>query len=110
MANSSIIIKKQIHCPASYYFCSGYIPALAQELYNLIDNCQKNKIKISSINMNNSTYNWMFRLFTTLHLMEIVKSTSSVKYLIATQYPIILKDELPDGLIKINIGDNNELD
>ena len=52
----TISLNKNIHCPASYYFCSGYIPALAKEILQIINDYEKNSIYIKSIDMNDNTY------------------------------------------------------
>ena len=78
----SVTIKKNIHCPASYYFCSGFVPELAKEILQIINNYEKNSIYIKSIDMNNNTYNWLFRLFTNPieNPINPLSSTADKKY------------------------------
>ena len=101
-----IIINKNIHCPASYYYCTPYIPDLAKEILAQINYCEKNTIMIESIDMNEPTYNWLFRLFSIFNSSEYetkpLTSTSEKKYLF--DYPIKINKELSDGIIKFNTG------
>ena len=109
MKNSltSTTIKKNIHCPASYYFCSGYVPALAKEILQIINDYEKNSIYIKSINMNNNTYNWLFRLFTNPIENSINPLTSTVDHKYIYDYQINIKSNgmLEDGIITFNIGE-----
>lgn len=101
----STTIKKNIHCPASYYFCSGYIPALAKEILQIINNYEKNSIYIKSINMNNNTYNWLFRLFTNPieNSINPLSSTANEKYIYDYLININTKGMLEDGIIIFNV-------
>ena len=103
----TVTIKKNIHCPASYYFCSGYIPALAKEILQIINNYEKNSIYIKSIDMNNNTYNWLFRLFTNPieNSINPLTSTTDNKYIYDYQINIKSNGMLEDGIIKFNIGE-----
>ncbi len=104
---ASITIKKNIHCPASYYFCSGYIPVLAEEILQIINNYEKNSIYIKSIDMNDNTYNWLFRLFNTPIESEInpLTSTADNKYIYDYNIKIISNGELEDGIIVFDVGE-----
>jgi hypothetical protein len=104
---TSTTIKKNIHCPASYYFCSGYVPALAKEILQIINDYEKNSIYIKSIDMNNNTYNWLFRLFNTPIESEInpLTSTADNKYIYDYLIKIVSNSELKDGTIIFNIGE-----
>ena len=103
----SVIIKKNIHYPASYYFCSGYIPALAKEILQIINNYEKNSIYIKSIDMNDNTYNWLFRLFTNPieNPINPLSSTADNKYIY--DYPIKINSNgiSADGIITFNVGE-----
>lgn len=103
----TVIIKKNIHCPASYYFCSGYIPALAKEILQIINNYEKNSIYIKSIDMNNNTYNWLFRLFTNPieNPINPLSSTADNKYIYDYLININTKGITADGVITFNIGE-----
>ena len=103
----SVTIKKNIHCPASYYFCSGYVPALAKEILQIINNYEKNSIFIQSINMNDNTYNCLFRLFNTPIESEInpLTSTADNKYIYDYNIKIISNGELDDGIIVFDVGE-----
>lgn len=103
----TVTIKKNIHCPASYYFCSGYIPALAEEILQIINNYEKNSIYIKSIDMNNNTYNWLFRLFTNPIENPINPLTSTVDHKYIYDYPININNKgiSTDGIIVFNIGE-----
>lgn len=104
---TSITIKKNIHCPASYYFCSGYVPELAKEILQIINDYEKNSICIKSINMNNNTYNWLFKLFNTPIESSInpLTSTSDNKYIY--DYPINIDSNgiSADGMIIFDVGE-----
>ncbi len=104
---TSITIEKNIHCPASYYFCSGYIPALAEEILQIINNYEKNSIYIKSIDMNNNTYNWLFRLFTNPieNSINPLSSTANEKYIYDYQISIKSNGMLEDGIITFNVGE-----
>lgn len=103
----TVTIEKNIHCPASYYFCSGYIPALAKEILQIINNYEKNSIYIKSIDMNNNTYNWLFRLFTNPieNPINPLSSTADKKYIYDYNIKIISNGELEDGVITFNVGE-----
>lgn len=105
--HASTTIKKNIHCPASYYFCSGYIPALAKEILQIINDYEKNSIYIKSINMNNNTYNWLFRLFTNPieNPINPLSSTADNKYIYDYLININTKGITADGVITFNIGE-----
>ena len=104
---ASITIEKNIHCPASYYFCSGYIPALAKEILQIINNYEKNSIYIKSIDMNNNTYNWLFRLFTNPieNPINPLSSTANEKYIYDYKINIKSNGMLEDGIITFNVGE-----
>ena len=103
----SIVIKENIHLPASYYFSSGYIPELTKEILQIINDYEKNSIYIKSINMNNNTYNWLFRLFTNPieNPINPLTSTADNKYIY--DYPININSKgiSADGEIIFNIGE-----
>lgn len=105
--HTSTIIKKNIHLPASYYFSSGYIPELTKEILQIINDYEKNSIYIKSINMNNNTYNWLFRLFTNPieNPINPLTSTADNKYIY--DYPININSNgiSADGEIIFNIGE-----
>lgn len=102
---TSVVFNENIHCPASYYFCSGYIPELAKRILQVINEYEKNSIYIESINMNDNTYNWLFRLFNTPIESDInpLTSTSDNKYLYDYLIKIVSNSELEDGEIIFNI-------
>ena len=104
---TSTTIKKNIHCPASYYFCSGYIPALAKEILQIINDYEKNSIYIKSIDMNNNTYNWLFRLFTNPieNPINPLSSKTNKKYIYDYLININTKGITADGIITFNIGE-----
>lgn len=104
---SSVTIKKNIHCPASYYFCSGYIPALAKEILQIINNYEKNSIYIKSIDMNDNTYNWLFRLFTNPieNPINPLSSTADKKYIYDYLININSNGISADGEIIFDIGE-----
>lgn len=103
----TVTIKKNIHCPASYYFCSGYIPALTKEILQIINDYEKNSIYIKSIDMNNNTYNWLFRLFTNPieNPINPLSSTADNKYIY--DYPIKINSNgiTADGIITFDVGE-----
>lgn len=103
----TVTIKKNIHCPASYYFCSGYIPVLAEEILQIINNYEKNSIYIKSIDMNDNTYNWLFRLFTNPieNPINPLSSTVDKKYIYDYLININTKGITADGVITFNIGE-----
>ena len=105
--HASITIKENIHYPASYYFCSGYIPALAKKILQIINDYEKNSIYIKSIDMNNNTYNWLFRLFTNPIENPINPLTSTVDHKYIYDYLININNKgiSADGIITFNIGE-----
>ena len=105
--HASTTIKKNIHCPASYYFCSGYIPALAEEILQIINNYEKNSIYIKSIDMNDNTYNWLFRLFTNPieNPINPLSSTADKIYIYDYLININTKGITADGVITFNVGE-----
>lgn len=107
MNNTSITFNENIHYPASYYFCSGYVPNLAKKILQSINDCEKNSIFIQSINMNDNTYNWLFRLFNTPIESEInpLTSTPDNKYIYDYLIKIVSNNELKDGTIIFNTGE-----
>jgi len=107
MNNTSITFNENIHCPASYYFCSGYVPNLAKKILQSINDCEKNSIFIQSISMNDNTYNWLFRLFNTPIESEInpLISTPDNKYIYDYLIKIVSNSELKDGTIIFNTGE-----
>ena len=111
MNNTSITINENIHYPASYYFCSGYVPALAKKILQSINNYEKNSIYIQSINMNDNTYNWLFRLFNTPIELEInpLTSTADNKYIYDYLIKIVSNSELEDGTIIFDIGEEDAM-
>lgn len=104
---SNTILKNNIHYPASYYFCSGYIPALAKEILQIINDYEKNSIYIKSIDMNDNTYNWLFRLFTNPieNPINPLSSTADKKYIYDYLININTKGITADGVITFNIGE-----
>ncbi len=107
--NSTITFHENIHYPASFYFCSGYIPELAKRILSSINECEKNSIYIKSINMNSNTYNWMFRLFNTPIESKInpLSSTVDNKYIYDYLINIVSNSKLKDGEIIFDIGEEN---
>ncbi len=105
--NITITLNENIHCPASYYFCSGFVPEFAKRILNLINDCEKNSVFIHSINMNDNTYNWMFRLFNTPIESEInpLTSTAVNKYIYDYLIKIVSNSELEDGTIIFDTGE-----
>lgn len=103
----AISLNENIHYPASYYFCSGYIPALAEEILQIINNYEKNSIYIKSIDMNDNTYNWLFRLFTNPIENPINPLTSTVDHKYIYDYLININNKgiSADGVITFNIGE-----
>ena len=101
----SIVIKENIHFPASFYFCSGYIPQLAKRIIQIINDYEKNSTMIESVDMNNNTYNWLFRLFTNPIENPINPLTATVDNKFIYDYPIKIKTSLEDGEIIFNIGE-----
>ena len=103
----AISFNENIHYPASYYFCSGYIPALAQKILEIINDCEKNSIYIESVNMNKNTYSWLFRLFNSPleSFTNPLSSTVENKYIYDYVINIVSNSELTDGTIIFNIGD-----
>ena len=104
---SSTTLRKNIHCPASYYFCSGYVPELAQEILKTINYCEKNSVYIKSIDMNDNTYNWLFRLFNTPIESKInpLTSTPDNKYIYDYLIRLISNNNMEDGIIVFNTGE-----
>lgn len=105
----AISLNENIHYPASYYFCSGYIPELAQDILKIINDCEKNSIYIESIDMNKNTYSWLFRLFNSPleSFTNPLSSTVENKYIYDYLIRITSNSELTDGTIIFNIGDKN---
>lgn len=103
----AISLNENIHYPASYYFCSGYIPELAQKILEIINDCEKNSIYIESVNMNKNTYSWLFRLFNSPleSFTNPLSSTVENKYIYDYVINIVSNSELTDGTIIFNIGD-----
>lgn len=103
----AISFNENIHYPASYYFCSGYIPELAQKILEIINDCEKNSIYIESVNMNKNTYSWLFRLFNSPleSFTNPLSSTVDNKYIYDYLINIVSNSELTDGTIIFNIGD-----
>lgn len=103
----AISFNENIHYPASYYFCSGYIPELAQKILEIINDCEKNSIYIESVNMNKNTYSWLFRLFNSPleSFTNPLSSTVENKYIYDYVINIVSNSELTDGTIIFNIGD-----
>lgn len=106
----STIIKKQIHAPASYYFCSGFIPEFADQILTQINTYEENNIFSILLIMNESTYAWMFRLFTSPMEKEINPLTSTLDGKYIYDYPIKINNTLSDGIIIFNVGDTDELE
>lgn len=111
MKSFTTIFNENIHCPASYYLCSGYVPELGTKLKRTIDGCQITN-KHSLIYMNEHTYNWMFRLFNypCEQTINPIIVTAKGHYLFNTGFPIIINNELNDGMIIFDTGGNIELD
>lgn len=103
----TVTIKKNIHYPASYYFCSGYIPTLAKEILQIINDYEKNSIYIKSIDMNDNTYNWLFRLFTNPieNPINPLSSTADKIYIYDYLININTKGITADGVITFNVGE-----
>ena len=103
----AISFNENIHYPASYYFCSGYVPELAQKILEIINDCEKNSIYIESVNMNKNTYSWLFRLFNSPleSFTNPLSSTVENKYIYDYIINIVSNSELTDGTIIFNIGD-----
>ena len=101
----SVTINKNIHLPASFYFCSGYIFDLSKEILGIINNYEKNSIFIKSVDMNDNTYNWLFRLFSSITDESPLSSTPTTKYIYDYSINITSNTTLPDGAIKFNIGE-----
>lgn len=104
---SNTILKNNIHYPASYYFCTGYIPELAKKILDIINSYEKNSIYIKSIDMNDNTYNWLFRLFTNPieNPINPLSSTADKKYIYDYLININTKGITADGVITFNIGE-----
>lgn len=99
---TTILLNEHIHCPASYYFDSGYIFTLIEKLNNI----EKTNY-IESIHMNENTYNWMFRLFNSIpNLKNPLSSDANNKYI--NFCPIIIKSNsvLNDGTIQFFIKED----
>ena len=107
--HANITIKKNIHCPSSYYFCTGYVPELAEEILTIINEYEKNSIYIKSIDMNDNTYNWLFRLFNTPIECDInpLTSTPDDKFIYDYKINIVSNSLLSDGVIMFNVGVND---
>ena len=106
---TSITIKNNIHYPASYYFCTGYIPELAKKILDIINSYEKNSIYINSINMNDNTYNWLFRLFNTPIESAINPLTRDIDkiYIYDYEIKIVSNSVLKDGVIVFDTGEND---
>lgn len=113
MKSFTTIFNENIHCPASYYLCTGYVPELGTKLKNTIDQYKlANNYKSSLIYMNEHTYNWLFRIFSypCEEIINPVISNPEGQFLFNTSFPIVINDELNDGMIIFNTGGNIELD
>lgn len=108
----SITLNENIHCPASYYFCSGYVPELAQRIISIINNYEKNSVYIKSIDMNNNTYNWLFRLFNTPIESAINPLTRDIDkiYIYDYEIKIVSNSVLKDGVIVFDIGEDDAVE
>lgn len=101
----SIVMKENIHLPASFYFSTGYIPQLAKRIIQIINGYEKNSIMIESIDMNNNTYCWLHRLFTNPIENPINPLTATTDNKFIYDYPIKIESSLEDGKIIFNIGE-----
>lgn len=110
MESSAIFLKTNIYYPASYYYCSGFIPELMEEMQKIVQEVKDNKTNIKTINMNDDTYYWLSKLFKATD--KYVQTDAKGKYLFAEKYPIILvpRTELEDGMIRFNTEKENDLD
>ena len=106
---SNTILKNNIHYPASYYFCTGYIPELAKKILDIINSYEKNSIYINSINMNDNTYNWLFRLFNTpieSAINPLIRNIDKI-YMFDYEIKIVSNSILTDGTIVFDIGEDD---
>lgn len=112
MKSFTTIFNENIHCPASYYLCSGYVPELGTKLKNTIDQYKSTNNSKFLIYMNEHTYNWLFRIFSypCEETINPVISNPEGQFLFNTSFPIVINDELSDGMIIFNAGGNIELD
>lgn len=111
MKTFTTILNEKIHCPASYYLCSGYVPELGKRLKETVKKYQATN-KPLLIYMNGHTYNWLFRLFNypCEQIINPVIVNPEGQFLFNTDFPIVINDELKDGTIIFNTGGNIELD
>lgn len=88
-------------------FVLDMYPILQKKILQSINDCEKNSIFIQSINMNDNTYNWLFRLFNTPVESEInpLTSTADNKYIYDYLIKIVSNSELKDGTIIFNTGE-----
>lgn len=100
---TKITVNEYIHCPASYYFNSGYVYTLAGRLESITS-----LYNIESICMNEETYNWIFRLFSSMPstIKNPLSSDANNKYI--NFCPIIIKSNsvLNDGTIQFFIKED----
>ena len=111
MKTFTTVLKESIHYPASYYLCSGYVPELGIKLEQIIKEYQATDIsKTLHIYMNGHTYNWLFRLFNypCEQIINPLTVTPNGQFLFTV--PIIISDELEDGMIVFNTRGDIELD
>lgn len=108
---SATTLLTNIHYPASYYFCSGFIPELVEEILKIINKYESNDVEIKSVNMNENTYSWLFRIFTNPieSLINPLTSTSDNKYICDYPIKIVSNNTLEDGTIVFDTGEENEL-
>lgn len=104
-----IKLYKSIHYPASYYVASGYVPEFAQQILNAINTCEKESVYIEHIDMNENTYNWMFRIFNYPVNNNIYPLSSNIngKYLYDYPLNIVSNNIIDDGAIFFYTGENN---
>ena len=109
MKTFTTILNEKIHCPASYYLCSGYVPELGKRLKETVKKYQATN-KPLLIYMNGHTYNWLFRLFNYPCEQTINPLTVTPNGQFLFTVPILITDELEDGMIIFNTGGDIELD
>lgn len=109
METFTTILNEKIHCPASYYLCSGYVPELGKRLKETVKKYQATN-KPLLIYMNGHTYNWLFRLFNYPCEQTINPLTVTPNGQFLFTVPIIITDKLEDGMIIFNTGGDIELD
>ena len=99
--NDTNKIYKNIHNPASTYVATNYARDFASDLLSAVNLFEKNSIQIGQIEMNEGTYNWMFRLFNTPIKKETSPLTSDIhnKYLYDYPINIVSNSTLKDGEI-----------